>query len=385
MPQRLIPAILGVLVCGFATSLSAENQIACSESNLPPTSHKTLLYYALLAKAAYQDLGEWLVELPDSCPKSVRDFLPKKLVIESIPKRMLVQAKTDVEHTEKECGKPTPVINFHTKTEDSSDDFSEDIVSCSRDTSVSARLAMSFRYVAGNNEMTLLGKTMIVINNTLFEVERLRIEEIPDSDGKRKKIVFQGTDFSDLDQLGTSVKALMENSCLFDFAAELSSRFFIENAQSFSSEDTQDGLQLHSFSKHNAIVGHSLGGAVAQYVGHHKDLQTEIRDLNSRVQRYNVPPTFGVYSFNSIGLSGVPQRQWHDRRIRSVQVHGDILAAQQGKVGTRQLGQIYRYGLRLGVPQNNIERLGRHGIAKMLEEICYCSMNKGDFVFDNQS
>ena len=383
MPRRLTLAILGVLACGFANNLSAENQMACSASNSPPTTHGTLLYYALLAKAAYQDLGDWKVELPDSCPASVRDILPKVVAIASIPKRVLLQTKTEMERIANECGKSPPVIEFHAKAEDSFEDSSEDTVSCSRDTSAPARLAMSFRYVTGNNEMTLLGKTVIVIGNTIFETEELRMIDISGSDGKGEIIGFQGTDFSKLDQLGTSVKALMENSCLFDFAAELSSRFFIENAQSLSDEEEKSS-QHRGFSKHNAIVGHSLGGAVAQYVGHRRDLQTEIRTLNSRIQRYDSHPRFGVYSFNSIGISGLPQRQWHDRRIRSVQVHGDFLAVRQGKVGTRQLGQMYRYGLRLGVPENNEEQLRRHEIDTMLEEICYCSMNQGDFVFDNQ-
>lgn len=381
MSKRFISGVLAVLAVSFA--LGAQEPINCAASNLPPTSHESLFHYAVLAKAAYQKLDTWPPKLPDSCPQKVVDRLADvSIEVKPLPRHLMFDAKAAMERKANECGEPPPEIEFHSKEDGSS----EDSVSCSRDTSPSTRLAMSFRYVTGNNEMTLVGKTLIVIGNTLFEFEDFRIVNMPRNGDKPEVIGVQGTDISDpIPQFTTSLSQLVENSCLFEFAAELSSIFFIDQAYSPIDEDEDGNLIYSGFSRRNAIVGHSLGGAIAQYVGHSDDIQSSIRNVNASIRRFDQHPTFGSYSFNSIGLPADTYGHWHHRRIRSVQVHGDFLAERQSMFGTRQLGQVYRYGLGLGDAKNNKEQLDRHAIDKVLEEICYCLDGKGSFVFDNQT
>lgn len=235
--------------------------------------------------------------------------------------------------------KPLSDISFYTGT-------SGKYVSCTRRKQHSLfRLAMNIRLLVDNDTIAFAPKVMLIVADQL----------IPDKE------------MLGIVELQQAIAGLMENSCLFDFAYEVAERFFVQNT-----------VGEYGDFNYFSVVGHSLGGAVAQYIGRRRDFQEAIR------AKIRPDAIFGVYSFNSFGLSDTQDSHPHYRRIHSVQINGEILDYLNKKlgIGMDQVGNVLRYGQDLPASANVGERLNRHGIERVQNEICRCAAGSGTLAFE---
>lgn len=328
--------------------------------------HETLLEYAVLAAAAYRSDDQWSSEtLPDECPLDVKQRIENTQIrVQPIPDAILNAAKDALVQRARECRTPEPNIAFEGEN-----------VSCATG-NVFQRLSLAFRYFSGARRILTVDPMVRLLSGsgallkvfTTEELEQMKLE----TPGENGEAIYgvQGTDITDLikaiKQFNTSIQQLTEGSCLFDFAVEVSKHFFTSHGP------TDNGAVANS----NAIVGHSLGGAVAQHVGLHQDLQTLIR-------RYNSEATFRAYSFNSIGVEPTSQLPPHQKRIYSTGFYGDVLDILQllPAIDTVQPGQRFRYGTHLKSISDwqSDGAIERHQIKRVQEEICRCLDGTGTY------
>ena len=229
-------------------------------------------------------------------------------------------------------------------------DSKEKFVTCTTDRSVTERLAVAFRYAFNNDRLSLLMKFVIVGVSALSPTEEIEIVKLRNS--KNDKILgIQGTDVFRHGQWRTTINKLIEEpsskvSCLFPLAVDIATEFFGGN------------FVKDKFSKthYYGIVGHSLGGAVAQHIAQELD-----------------DATFRVYSFNSIGVATKRGTITRQGAMNSVRVAGEILEQLQSKFKKRQIGHIVRYGTSSDGWQDGIRR---HSIESVKKEICWCLADK---------
>ena len=325
-----------------------------------------ILRYSLLAEAAYKDARIWDAKLPGNCPYGMPSQMKSQIRIWPIWDWVLEDARDAMYYKADVYRKPISAISFYTGG-------TGKYVSCTRrEQNPLFRLAMNIRLLADNDTIAFAPKVILIVADQLLpDKEMLGIVELEQDDGE-KVFGIQGTQVDEklrhiVSQLETSIEGLMEDSCLFDFAYEVAERFFVRSI-------------VGEYGKFDyfSVVGHSLGGAVAQHIGRHKDFQTTIR------RTINQNSVFGVYAFNSLGLSDVQYRYPYYRRIYSVQVSGELLDHwnEKYRVGMEQIGNVLVYGEDLPGSVSIGERRSRHGIARVQKEICRCLAGKGTFAYE---
>ena len=125
-------------------------------------------------------------------------------------------------------------------------------------------------------------------------VELSRLHGDNESGGERL-IAFKSTDFNRIPEFMSSANDLLDpsESCVFDIAAgvvrDIADRF--DGRRYYRDDRYYEVIKL-------GVVGHSLGGAAAQYVAMNSDAYME--RLNSNDDNNGV--AFNTYSFNSVGL-----------------------------------------------------------------------------------
>lgn len=331
----------------------------CRGPNAPASElkmHTELLTYAVLAEAAYAKKSPWTPALPDSCTTV---DIPSDITepVDTLPiSDHIVADATSAIYSDADFAGEQLVLESYVP-----EDNSETFLACTHDTAISERIAMAVRYAWERNKLSLLIKVAIVGFAPLTSTEELEIMELRSTQNERI-LGVQGTDVTRIiPQLTTSIHELMGNSCLFDLAVEISNAFFVPSMVN----------EFHA--DHNAIVGHSLGGAVAQYVGRRLDLQESIRSFRNSA-------AFGAYSFNSVGLGDASGDAPHYANIHSVRVVGEILEGLEEEFETSQIGNEYRYE-----PSERRyllairEKINRHSIRRVQSEICRCLGGEGGF------
>ena len=369
--SRKIPRYWVAIFLFFGTCSVAISQTQYPSCKTMPEEHRrvheTLLEYAVLAAAAYRTDDQWSSEsLPDECPLEVRRRIENNPIrVEAIPDSILNAAKDALVQRAQECRMPEPKIEFEGKN-----------VTCATG-NVFQRLSLAFRYFSGSSKILTVDPTVRLLSGSGTLLKVFTKEEIEEMKIERKgtgETIYgvQGTDITKLvkaiKHFNTSIQQLTEGSCLFDFAVEVSKHFFTSHGLTDAGESSST----------NAIVGHSLGGAIAQHVGLQQDLQTLIR-------RHDREATFRAYSFNSIGVNPVSQLPPHQKRIYSTGFYGDVLDILQllPAIDTVQPGQRFRYGthLRSISDWQSEGAIKRHGIRRVQEEICRCLDGTGTYEY----
>lgn len=317
------------------------------------TAHVDLLEHAELAHFAYTEILGWqTLDRSKVCPMGFLRQPPIfSIDVGAIPSKVLKKA-TDV------IRKRNDSWAIDTYSDPKTDDKYVS-VTCTTKQTFRERLAVAFRYVRSNDNLSLLAKAAIVGISGLTRTESIGIVELKNSQ-EETVLGLQGTNLLDIDKWNTSIQNLIEtwkngNSCVFDFAVEVSTAFF--------GRGSADGFHEYQ-SKRYGIVGHSLGGAVAQHVAQSVDIETKLR-------KHQEVAIFRAYSFNSIGVDARAGSAKPKNTIVSVWVAGEILEAMQEKVGRRQTGYLFRYGAsstRLPL----WKRIQRHKIQSVKKEICSC-------------
>ena len=159
-------------------------------------------------------------------------------------------------------------------------------------------------------------------------------------------------------QIASSVKGALGESCVFPAAAKLVSHISMSRHPSVYPYPPL------------SVVGHSLGGTVAQYIAYDRQ--------NSRGA---YPLNFTAYSFNGMGLPG---KETEVEDLLSYVVNGDWLDLLRQAYGLylRARGRegLNQYGKRLTYFPNSIEWLfrERHTIDAVQSSLCRCyELKKG--------
>lgn len=309
------------------------------------SKHLELLKYAILADLAYtKRVTNQNVNLREICPMGTGSHDSYDVEIGRVPVEILNEASSRLKDTGKY------------KKEKWKIESNGNSVSCIKGETVMQRLTVAFRYVLSNDSLSLLAKVAIV-GTMGFTAE----EQIDFVKFTKNIIGVKGTNPLKIEQWNTSIQNLIGKSCIFDFAVKVSTLFF---GRRFAGE-----IRKYKNKNYYSIVGHSLGGAVAQYVAQKKDLKTI-------VQKHNKNATFRAYSFNSIGVDSNTESSKHQSTITSVRVAGEILGAHESMFQRKQIGHFFRYGTissaRLPLPQKIKYQLQRHKIETVKQEICDC-------------
>ena len=314
--------------------------------------HQTLLRYAMLAGIAYKvpetycldPLNVYPVNAsePNNCPYEI-------VTVSNLPIAEYIRGldRYDIEVLE------------DTST-------GEEFIDCSSRMNLSLRITMAINYVWGNDEISILPKINVVLTqalaNILTENEELRVVELQQEGSENSVLGVQGTDFLRIGQINTSIQELIGNSCAFDIAVDVVNHFF-------------DPCENDSNANVYSIVGHSLGGAVAQYVAH---------NLASRIDECRNTVDFQAYSFNSIGMDSSAVRGSSHRNINSVRIAGEVLEQIGGNLNRKQLGHIFRYREQLNQSSPNqslMEKFRLHEIRTVKEMISHCISYNGSFEY----
>lgn len=315
--------------------------------------HVDLLEYAALAESAYKDLGKTTVNLQSICPMGISGKVQDIVIdIRRVPDNILNKLANEFREN-----------NSGWKLDDYTDDTDEKFFTCTSTQTTAERLYVAFRYVLSNEGLSFFIKAAIVGVAGLTSKQEIGIVELKTSKGETT-IGVQGTDIFSIDQWNTSVQNLIEsedNGCLFPFVNDVVTYFF---GKGFAGEYSEfRGKSEYS------IVGHSLGGAVAQHVAKGNDLESVVRG-------HHKDATFKAYSYNSIGVASGAELAGYQHNIVSVRVAGEILEQLGRDVGRSQIGHIVRYGVPL---EQTTEESGirLHKIKSVKEKICNCLTDVG--------
>ena len=354
-------------LCAFASVLKAQHsEFQCSEST-DAHDHATLLEYAVFAEVAYQGTGEYSVSLNKHCPRGTpTPARVAQINVRNVP-IILVDSAIGRLHAQE------PAIEYFRDIVNG-----EEVIACNRERNLDPRLAIGFRYVWRNEKLSLLTKVILVSSSlTLEHEQQLRVMELQRTSDGGRHLGIQGTDIFSVPQINSVIQELVEKSCIFEFALEVAEAFFNSCDTNIRSLLVHDSLSAADGPLDNTIVGHSLGGAIAQYVANHRSLEGIARECGSGNER------FRAYSFNSFGITpATAEAAYRERtnKIFSVRIAGEFLERIEMDLERAQIGHLYRYAVSSTV-WNFVQRINRHRIRKVQREICRCRNGTGNTYF----
>ena len=338
--RKGLPLIWAASILLWATSaMTQESPVECPGTSMHV--HLELLEHAALADLAYGKIGPHRFNPFGHCLNDARTQSPITLTVQSLkpllsflPDRQDYPAKILVDGS-----------------------TGEEWITCNRKEPIRERLAIAFRFVLNNRKVSLLAKAAIV-GGAVQPREEIRVVRLRPEDSNDMIYGVQGTDILRLlPQLSSSIWQLIKESCGFSLAIEVAERFFgMHKAREFR----------------HVIVGHSLGGAVAQHVAMSPKF----------APRHGGERLDAAYSFNSIG-SAASTEILHPERIFSVRLAGELLEDDEANLGRLQIGQVYRYAVPPPHMSGITHRIQRHKIWKVQEEICSCLYGTGRFEYSS--
>lgn len=180
-----------------------------------------------------------------------------------------------------------------------------------------------------------------------------RIDEQPE-----QMVAFRGTDLARLmgiPEVSTSLGDLLDRSCAF----EIATRVVAEVGRRFGTSRL-------------SVIGHSLGGAAAQYVA---------RDQAANGSNYSSAAEFNAYSFNSVGLDVSNSDPSSLLRLYSYSIDGEIVSVLGEQLRRVQAGRAIRYipppGMEKWSGSVATELIRRHRITTVQEGLCDCLQGQG--------
>lgn len=161
--------------------------------------------------------------------------------------------------------------------------------------------------------------------------------------------LIRGTQFLDpaqvLQQIRASLNYSMNETCVFRVAALVAGNIsmnYREDSDSF------------------IAVGHSLGGAVAQYIA---------KDYSTNPDSYSYAADFMAFSYNSVGLKEPPVEPL--RTLNSFCIDKDF-ACSMGSTVHHQAGTAITY-----FPSNGGDKFSNHTIRQVQKSLCKCKVGEG--------
>ena len=227
-----------------------------------------------------------------------------------------------------------------------------------------------------------------IIPKSLFEklpkaeqlgfVDLTRVPPLSGGNGTEQMMVIKGTKLPSLlpklfpelrpiggvsgEQIMASVNDLIGKSCVFPISAVV---------VSFYSHDPSIS--------HLSVIGHSLGGAAAQYVA--KDRASTLGDYSSRDY------TFRAYAFNAVGLDGAAAANLDLSALHNYYVKDEIVSWLGRYFDRKPIGNTLQYV----PPESDMwsspglkEAYRRHSLDVVQESLCECMNRSGSVVVTRQ-
>lgn len=207
----------------------------------------------------------------------------------------------------------------------------------------------------GTARVVVFEVVLLAAATVLPDVEQLGVTRLVrfEPEPLTEWFAIQGTDFTQHPQLQSSVQDLLDGSCVFSVAALV-----------------VGSLREQAPSHVLSVVGHSLGGAAAQYVANERAVRREL------IGERRPDGVDAYYSFNSVGLraselADLPQ-------LHSYYVDGEILSGYSAQLGRVQGGHVYRY-----IPDRDsgsvwdADASERHRLPAVQEGLCQCINGNG--------
>ena len=191
---------------------------------------------------------------------------------------------------------------------------------------------------------------MWVADNSLIDeaIETVTLRKdnnLSDRSFPEQVTAIRGTRPDRLSQWSATVRQLLGDSCIFRLMARVSGHFAYESAWNYT------------------VTGHSLGGAVAQYIAQQN-------------ATYGNSSNFRAFAFNAIGINV----QVDPKILQSFYIEGDPVPATGEIIGNVQAGLSMHYS-----PQDTDEwrirtpfdRLKRHMLSSVQQALCDCMNGEG--------
>ena len=320
-------------------------------------NHEAILEYAALAELAY--------EKPSSQPTTINIFRhcavsqkqldstgERSVMIRSLPDHVVNEAKKALLTTYDKDNKDAAIYLYQTDN--------RVFYACDRDRTLGQRLAIAFSWIEVGRKVGLGYKFGLVSGVAGFaltgteEIEAIELHQRNRNGsavGNELILGIQGTDPTRLRQWVSSIQNMVGDSCIFDFAVEVTRSFF------------RPGQDVNFRDGAVALVGHSLGGAVVQY-------SAEVtHSLNSLRRRKNLPE-LQAYSYNSFGMPQASLKGEPHHYVNSIVIAGEVL--ERIVTETRQVGHVYRYDTGGWRVIKWFQQLDRHSIKTVQRKICEC-------------
>ena len=345
------------------SSVQAQDEVACPGPY--EHSHETMLEHAALAELTYEkpQTDPYEIDIFRYCMASTgRQELEGQRIVQnlSIPEYVVNNAKRKLRRQYEENRQSITIVTFQHE--------GDTLYACERELTLPQRLAIGFKWFQLADKVALgyiFGIVTGLAGTALGGNEEIKIIELrgrtPNGEPIDEELVLgvQGTDPRRLHQWVSSIQRMIADSCTFPFALELMRSFFGSN---------------HDVNLDNSravLVGHSLGGAVVQFIGDTTALSGIIEN------RHDVLNLFG-YSFNSFGVPNHQRYGTDHTDVHSVVVAGEVL--EQIVTGTSQIGHQYRYDTAASSIEQWVQQLDRHKISTVQRKICGC-MDGRDLVY----
>ena len=186
------------------------------------------------------------------------------------------------------------------------------------------------------------------VDEALQTVTLRKHNSLSDETFPEQVTAIRGTDPTRLSHWRANANDLVGTSCVFSLMASVMSYLVADNYW------------------HYAITGHSLGGAVAQYIAQH----------------YHSPGTnvpFRSFAFNAVGLDTNPAGELGTEILHSFSIQGDPVSALGQSLGRTQGGRVVQY-----VPPaddtdfwNHTTALTKHALRSVQRALCDCMNGRG--------
>lgn len=242
-------------------------------------------------------------------------------------------------------------------------------ISCSPPSDFYPRISVSFDYVSMdtivvNDDDTTsriplryfivfkVGVLATKASNWFSGEETVDVHHFSDPSDNQEYVLFEGTKFLDPSSWNSSLDEIFGDegsSCAPDVAATIVGSI---------SEILPDGVTL-------VVAGHSLGGAVTQYIA---------ADREQNSTNYNPNVQYISHSFNAVGIKDAT---FSPKELYSFFIDREILSNWREELGMTQVGKLIRYIPIAGSDLDKAGSLKRHSLESVKSGLCACLSGTG--------
>ena len=370
---RCLVCSIGLLMC-FGHSVFAIPTECGKLADTERSMQRSLYEYAQVADIVYTGLSQWQVNRKKG---EIHNCVEKKTSQRiGIPGREISELSN---RTHEYLRSLAEFIGGYKDVEPHEGNDGRIHLTCKNRRTKRVRLSLGWGIVVLGNTLSINLDINVVVPRGIFNEERLAFVELSRTGHEQEQLIaFKGTDFTEIDEIATSVNDLLKptGSCVFPVAERFVGgivKRLIDSDNGFRLEN--EWLPVRNI----VVVGHSLGGAAAQHIA-----ATVGGDSQILGEYYDA---FNTYSFNAVGLDKDSIGRGDLSNHYSYYIEGEFASTgAEIFVDRIQPGHVIHY-----VPPENSERwpkigwrpqeaFRRHKLDTVQEAICECINGRGSVV-----